>query len=158
MYQVKRLNVRHHEIIRRAFLGEKYVDIATAMGLSSMAISCLMNSPLAQAELARLKADADDKTTDVPMRLRLVEELNAAGMEAVVINRTIMNDSRVDVKVRARIGAHFMDRVVFQKSPDDESEGSYKAILRSVSNIERQLIDNTVHVIPNDNVIEGQAS
>lgn len=157
-YHVKRLNVRHHEIIRRAFLGEKQVDIALALGLTPMAISCLMNSPLAQAELARLKASADEKVTDVPLRVRLAEELSAAGMEAVTINRAIMNDAHVDVKVRAKIGSHFMDRVVFNKSPDDEGEGSYRAILRSVSNIERQLLDNTIQVIPQDNIIEGQAS
>lgn len=156
MYHVKRLNIRHHEVIRRAFLGEKQVEIAAAMGLTPMAISCLLNSPLAQAEIARLKDQADEKITDVPLRVALAEELAKAGMEAVTINRAIMNDRTVDVKVRARVGAHFMDRVVFQKGPDDEEEGSYRAILKSVSNIERQLLDKTVQVIDNSRIIEGE--
>lgn len=157
-HNFKKLSMRHHEILRMAFLGKSNSDIAHIIGISPAAVSCLLNSPLAKAEVAKMQAEATEKVTDLPLRLQLAEQLNMAAMEAVVTNRAILNDRNTDVKVRARVASHFMDRVVFNKSPDDGGEGSYREILRAVSGIERQLQDKEVHVVSPSQVIETQAS
>lgn len=133
---VRQLKTRHHEIIRRSFLGQTGVDIAAAMGLSTGAVYCVLASELARAELARLQAQAEDKVADTPMRVKMETELNAAGMEAIRVNRSLMNSGEVDPRVRSTIGKHFMDRIVFQ-THDNEQEGSYRDILRKLDEIER---------------------
>ena len=157
MAHVKSLRPRHHEILRLAFMGMKNNDIAERVGISASAISCLLHSPLARAELARLNKQAEEKLVDVPLRTQLQMELNRAGKEAVQINRAIMNAPEADVKVRARIGMHFMDRVVFNKSADSNEDISYREILRSLNRIETNLGEHAVPIEGTAERIEGAA-
>lgn len=140
------LRPRHYEMIRLAFLGVKQVDIAAKMGITQAALSCILSSPLAKAELAKLNHEANKNITNVVDRANVLRELNGAAVEAVRINRGLMNDSNVDVKLRARIGMHFQDRVIFNQmeTPD---QTSYREILRSLTKIEEGLQQGTL-VLP----------
>jgi len=144
---VKPLNNRHHEIIRLAFLGKTNVQIAGVVGITPPAVGCVLRSPMAQAELARLRHGAEENLVNVPLRARLMEDLVGAGTEAVRLNRGLMNEPTIDVKTRARIATHFMDRIVFDQRPEDAREGSYRDILRSLSDI-NQKMDSGVMLLP----------
>lgn len=145
MAHIKNLRPRHHEILRLKFMGVSNNDIADHVGISASAVSCIVNSPLARAELARLNAEANEKLVDIPMRTRLQTELEQAGMDAVRLNRAIMNAPDANITVRARVGMHFMDRVVFNKSADEE-QVSYREILRSLGQIERKMGESAIPI------------
>lgn len=142
-HNIKHLRLRHQEVIRLAFLGRSNVEIAAVVGISPGAIACVLRSPIAQAEIARLRDKAEESITNLPVRVKLMSELNGAGEEAIRLNRTLMNDGRVEVKLRAKLATHFMDRVVFDKDPEDEREGSYRDILRKLDEVGRSLVVNT---------------
>ena len=133
------LKPRHHEIIRLAFLGRSNVEIAGAVGLTPGAIACIVRSPIVQAELARMQEKAYEKTVNTPLRVQLMSELNGAGTEALRLNRKLMNNEYVDAKLRAKLGMHFLDRVIFNKDVDEGGEGSYRDILRKLDDIGRNV-------------------
>lgn len=136
-YEIKSVRPRHAEIIRLAFLGLKHNLIAERVGISAPAVSCVLRSAIARAELARLQHEAELKILDTPVRVRAALELDKAAMESLKFNRSLVNDVTVDKKLRSRVATHFLDRLVFNKDPDME-EGSYREILRSLRSIEDQ--------------------
>lgn len=157
-YSLQSLKARHLEIIRRAAKGQKNVEIATALNLHPITVSCVLRSPLAQAELSRLKEVLEQRLPEMPIYERLRDKLEAAATEALTLNAEVLKSNLVDIKVRTRVASHFLDKVVFKEQEDDTKEASYKDILRSVSNIEQQLRQSTVQVVPNDRIIDQAAS
>ena len=151
------LRPRHHQIIRLAFLGKSYVEIAGALGLTPGAVSCILRSPLARQELEQMQQDAREKTVNTPLQAQLMTELNGCGTEAVRLNRKIMNNPIMDVRLRSKVATHFMDRIVFNKSHEDETQYSYREILRKLSTLEHQpvIINNEVIVATK---IEGEGN
>jgi hypothetical protein len=143
------------EIIRRASKGQKNVEIADALNMHPVTISCVLRSPLARAELARLSKLLEEKLPEMPIYERLQDKLEAAAVASLELNAAVVQNNLVDIKVRTRVASHFLDKVVFKEQEDDTREASYKDILRSVSNIEQQLRTNTVQVISNDRIIEA---
>jgi len=139
VYQVQELTERHQQIIRLRFAGLLEIDIAGRLGVARETVVAVLNSPLAKTELARLGVRAEEILTNVPLQLELQADLRSAGREALHINRTIMKDDEADKRVRASIGRHFLDRIVFEMEPEEEREGSYRQILRGLSEIQRSL-------------------
>ena len=146
-YAVVTLRPRHHEIIRQAFLGLKSVQIAERLGITPVSVNCILASPLAQAELARLRVKAEETITNVPMRVRLESTLRKAAEEAVNINYDLMTSHTTDAKLRARIGMHFQDRVIFDDT-ENEKEGSYREILRQLDKLGREMPKGDVLIMP----------
>lgn len=132
------LTQRHREIIRLAFLGRTNTEIAERMDMDRGTIGLILRTPLAQAELARLNSKAEAILVNTPLRVALDEDLRAAATESLRINRAILNDPTVDVRVRSKTAQHFMDRVIFQENPD-EKESSYRDILRRLDAIDRNV-------------------
>lgn len=132
------LSQRHREIIRLAFLGRTNTEIAERMDMDKGSIGLILRSPLAQAELARLNSKAEAILVNTPLRVALDEDLRAAATESLRLNRAILNDPAVDVRVRSKTAQHFMDRVIFQENPD-EKESSYRDILRRLDAIDRNV-------------------
>ena len=149
-HEIKSVRPRHAEIIRLAFLGLKHNVIAERVGISAPAVSCVLRSAIAKAELARLQHEAERRLIDTPLRVRAAIELDNAAMESLKFNRSLVNDATVDKKLRSKVASHFLDRLVFNKDPDAE-EGSYREILRSLRTIEDQFSRKPV-------IIESEAS
>ena len=143
---------RHSEIIRLKFLGMKHVDIAAAMNLSEATVGHLLKSPLAEAELERLKTRAEESVTNVPLRVKLLQDLNDSTADSLRINREILRDKTVNPAIRSRVGMHFMDRVLFNKGSQEDQEGSYRDVLRRLDTIQRQIEDVRKVEIHTDNV------
>lgn len=137
-HEIKTLRPRHQEVIRLAFLGRSNVDIASAVGVSPGAVACILRSPLAQAEIARFTKEAEERIINVPLRARLMSEIEGASAEALKLNRRLMNEPTIDTKLRVGIAKHFMDRGLFEHD-GDEQEGSYREILRKLDDVQKQL-------------------
>lgn len=142
------LNLRHREIIRLAFSGVPATRIADQVGMAVSTVRMILRSPLAQGEIARLSERAEESLTNVPMRVRLLNELNDAATDALRINAGLMNNPGIDPRVRAGIGKHFMDRLIFGREAENEREGGYREILRSLDSIERKLDPATILMPP----------
>jgi len=144
MRELKSLKPRHYEMIRLAALGVRQTDIAKKIGITDAALSCILNGTLAQAELSKLKAEMDANIVEVVDRASAIMEATQAAAEAVRINRAMLNDPLVDVKIKARVGMHFMDRILFDRQSDDSQQASYRDILRAVRNVEDKLSRTTI--------------
>jgi len=134
-HEIKTLRTRHHEVIRLAFQGLTHKMIGSTVGMSPAAVGCVLRSPLALAELARLRDAAEEKLTNVPLKARMVAELNGFGREAFVLQRNLMRDPKMDVKLRSKIAAHAMDRIIFDKGDEDERGGSIRDVLRRLDDV-----------------------
>lgn len=154
-YSVKTLRDRHHAILRLAAEGRKNVEIAQLLNLSSVTVSCILRSPLAKAELARLRQKLEAELS-IPLAERLKARLEEGATMALEQNIAIMKSPIVDVKVKARVGMHMLDRVVFKEVEDDTKETSYRDILRSLSNVEKQLQNSTVIPVQGARVIDEE--
>jgi hypothetical protein len=139
------LSLRHQEIIRLAFSGMPVNQIAAQVGMRYNVVATIIRSELAQAELARLTARAEDSLTNVPMKVRLINELTTAAADALHVNHGLLRDERIDPRVRANIGRHFLDRIVFGHQ-EDSQEGGYREILRSLDRLERRTDPTTIVV------------
>jgi hypothetical protein len=151
---MKKLMPRHREILRRVALGQSYVTIAEELDMHPLTISLIMRSPLAQFELEKLQAVADEVVTNVPLRVEKAREIRDAGRLALQHNTDILSDVNVDVKVRANVARHFLDRAVFDVPVESSKDISFRDLLKSMSAIERQMMAKTVEgsyeVIEND--------
>lgn len=149
---ISSLRPRHFEIINLYFLGKKYREIAEIMGISTAAVSCIIRSPLAQAELSKLVAAAQEKVTDVPLRAQLHSQMERVAKHALNVEEAILDPRSkeiVDTKIRARVAMHALDRIVFNRDSDDEREGSYRDILRKLDEM-----SNTMMIKPQPVVID----
>lgn len=135
---------RHREILRRVALGQTYVTIAEELDMHPLTISLIMRSPLAQFELEKLQATADEVVTNVPLRVEKAREIREAGRIALQHNTDILTDATVDVKVRANVARHFLDRAVFDVPTEREKDISFRDLLKSMNEIERQINARTI--------------
>lgn len=141
-HELSKLRPRHFEIIRLCHLGRSNTEIAAAVGITTPAVSMILRSTLAKAELARLKHEADLLVCNGPLRAALMSELNGFGVEALRLNRKVLNDDQKDLKLRVKIATHAIDRVIFNKDDDNEQEGGYRTILRRLTQIQQSVIGN----------------
>ena len=145
-WEPKKLRTNHHEILRLSFIGKSNKDISEIVGISPVAISCILRSPLARAELERMRLKAEESITNIPLRTRLQDELNSGAEEALRLERAIIRDKNAELKVRQKSAHHLVDRVLFNKDVDTgESTESYRDILRKLDAIERK--SNSVTVV-----------
>lgn len=157
-YSLKHLASRHHAILRDSVLGLSNTEIAIKYNMHPLTISCILRSPLARAEAARLRALAEkvQLVDNRPIDERLKERLEKAAEQALETNVHIMNSPLTDVKVKARVASHFLDKVIFKQQEDTEKETSYRDILRSVAGIEAQLRASTVIPVKDAKVIDSE--
>ena len=66
---IQALKERHYEMMRRLVAGDMAVDICKAMGVTQAWFSIVQASPAFQAELIKLRAEADKNAADVGARL-----------------------------------------------------------------------------------------
>ena len=107
--------------------------------MSPGAIYCIIQSTLAQAELAQMMKRAKDSVTNVPLRASLAEQLDRSARKSLDVVERILDNPMHDVKVRARVSQHILDRVVFEKN-DNEKEGSYRDILRKLDEMSQNIM------------------
>jgi len=88
---------RHHEIMRRIFLGQKNVDIARDLGITEATVSYTRNSKIVQDKLAIMQGARDAETIDLSKRIRdiapkcldLLEEAIDGRMDGILPGRRL---------------------------------------------------------------------
>ena len=106
-YQIQTVWAQHNEIARRLVLGEKHVDIARDMGITTAMVSYTANSHLVQQEMARLMAARDGITVDIAND---IQDLAPLALSEVV--KAMMNSEATPSDV-GRIGFGLLDRAGF---------------------------------------------
>ena len=139
------LTQRHREVIRLAFLGRTQVEIAERMSMDKSTVRLILRSPMAQAELVRLNHRAEDILVNTPLRVALDADLRAAATESLRLNKSVLSDPSVDMRVRTKTAQHFMDKIIFADGPDEKGE-SYRDILRKLDAIDRNVRLNATWV------------
>lgn len=86
-----RMKERHHEIKRRMVAGDRLTDIAKDMGVTNTWLSIVTSSPLFQAELQELRAQADQNAADISSRIK---RLAPAAMD--VLERVVRGTKKQD--------------------------------------------------------------
>jgi hypothetical protein len=150
---------RHREIIRLTILGWSPIRIAAAVGLQPVSVKAILRAPLVQAEMERLQDEADRLTVNVPLRAQVEGELRGATVQALRLNRKLMNDPNVDARTRANTAKHFMDRVLFDIDSDSaEKNSGYREILRKLDEVDKNLGRGVWYeAVPSPESIDGQA-
>ena len=138
-----KLNNRHREIIRLAIMGWTGTQIADHIGMARAVVYCILRSPLAQMEITRLNEEANKIAANLPYRVIQEKKLREISDEAVNVNRDLMNDKRMDPRVRSRISMHFQDRNIYDRDGDDKP-GSYREILRKLDEVATQIRNGEV--------------
>lgn len=154
---IKRLKPRHHEIIRLTFQGVAPDIIASTIGVSPFTVRVILKSPLAQAELARLTAKAEEKLTDIPMKARMLSEINGYGIDSLRLARRVVNDTNIDIRTRSRLAMHGMDRAIFDKMGEDERPTSIRDVLRRLDEVADTIRNSTLIPIQGAEVVEGES-
>lgn len=144
-------------MIRLAFQGVSNQAIAAQVGCSPASVSAVLRSPIAKAELARMAAKAEDKLTDIPAKVRLMNEMQGMAVDAFRLRRQWMNNDALDIKVRARISEHVLDRVVFNEN-DDTRGGSIRDILRRLDDVRDAIKDGKIQKAPDIIEVTQQGS
>ena len=96
-FEVTKMWERHHEIMRRIFLGQKDADIARALGITPATVSYTRNSKIVQDKLAIMKGARDAETVDLSKRIRelapkaldILEDAMTGKMEGIPPTRQV---------------------------------------------------------------------
>jgi len=86
--KLQRLQQVHKDIIRMYLLGMKYKDIAKQLGITQVAVSYTLSSPLVQAELKEKNDILDDQVMIIKSR---IEELKPLALDT--LNKILIDDN-----------------------------------------------------------------
>jgi len=78
---------RHNEIARRLVSGDRPIDIAHSMGMTTSRLSIIMNSPAFKMRVAELSALANKSAADVQTRINELAVDSMAILESVIRDR-----------------------------------------------------------------------
>lgn len=110
-YQPTEIRARHEEILRRYAIGEKEVDIAEALGITTRSVNHIVNSELGQERVQEIKDLAEVDTVSV------INEIKLCLPQAVKILKSIMlgkveqtADHNVPIITRLKAAESLLDR------------------------------------------------
>jgi hypothetical protein len=94
-YQVEQMWDVHHTIVRMALTGMKYIDIASALGISPVTVSYTLRSPIVVRQLEQMRAVADFDSIDI------AKKIQALAPRAVEVLEEMLDDSLPNIKLKA---------------------------------------------------------
>jgi hypothetical protein len=104
-YQVEQLWDVHHQIIRMALTGMKYIDIAQALGVNPVTVSYTLRSPIVVRQLEQMRAVVDLDSVDI------AKKIAALAPQAVDVLEELMGNDLPNVKLKA--AESILDRAGF---------------------------------------------
>ena len=108
-WQVSKIWESHEEIIRRMTLGQKNIEIASAMNISPAQVSNVRNSPIIQDKLAIMKGARDAYTLDIARDIR---EFAPKALEVLkdIVNGQDASGLPIGPGLKARVASDLLDR------------------------------------------------
>ncbi len=150
-WQVAKIWEQHEEIIRRLTLGQKNVEIADAMGLSSAQISNIRNSPIIQERLAIMKGARDAYTLDIARDIR---EFAPTALE--ILKSLCQGQSQdqlpVSPALKAKIATDLLDRAGYAPTRQINVQSVHAHLTRDdIAELKRRALDNGLVVEVGEN-------
>lgn len=106
-YQPKKLNERHHNILRLHLLGYSNKQIAERLGCTPASVSIAVNSNLGRLQAGLMRAEVDNGAIEAAKRIR------ALAPKAIDVIEETMSDEEVPYAVRLRAAQDALDRAGF---------------------------------------------
>lgn len=103
-YEPKQLNPLHHEILRRALLGDSHKDIATALDCTVATVSNAVNSGLGRDKLQTMTAVADINSVE------LAQQIRETAPKALAIIQEILDSDTANYATKFRAATDILDR------------------------------------------------
>jgi hypothetical protein len=103
-YQIQQLWECHHEILRRLVIGQKSVDIARDLNVTTAVVSYVKNSEIGKRQLSLMRSSADMVAVNVAGKIKELAAKAIAVMEASLDDDqplTIRMKGAVDILDRA---------------------------------------------------------
>jgi hypothetical protein len=97
---------RHREIIRRLALGQKNTEIAKALGITTVSVSQVKNSPIVQEKLNTMLDKMDGVAVDVGKRIR---EMAPKALE-VLENVLEDDEDTIPLSIKVKTAHDILDR------------------------------------------------
>lgn len=108
--QISHLWPHHRSMVRAAFEGARPKELAEAYGMTESQISCVINSPIFQAELNRLEAEAELALTEARRNLKFLAE-KSVHLVSEELERLSEADSFPERKLKLRTCFDVLDRI-----------------------------------------------
>lgn len=103
-YEPKQLNPLHHEILRRALLGDSHRDIATALDCTVATVSNAVNSGLGRDKLRTMTAVADINSVE------LAQQIRETAPKALAVIQEILDSDSANYATKFRAATDILDR------------------------------------------------
>jgi hypothetical protein len=138
-FRNKKLLTKHHEILRRAHLGQSNVVIAAELGISNVTVGLILNSSLAQAELQRMRNVDLERTANTPARVRLSSEINEAAELSLKHHLSILRgESVVDEKIKANVAKQHVGEGIYKTETPPETI-SFRDIIHGLAVVQQAI-------------------
>jgi len=105
-WEVKALQDKHHEVIRRLLIGQEVAGIAREMGMTTAAIQAIKSSPLIQQRLQVLQGARDLVAVDVSKRIKDLAPKAVDLLERIIEG----TEEGATVSLRAKVAMDNLDR------------------------------------------------
>jgi hypothetical protein len=106
VWQVAQLWDNHKEVARRLALGQKNVTIATAVGMTPMAISNIKNSPVTQEYVANLQGVRNSDAVDILANIREMAPRALKLLDDIIQGK----DAEASPALKANVAKDILDR------------------------------------------------
>ncbi len=121
-HQIKRLKPKHLRILELLLIGKSQKEIALELSLSEYGISLIVNSPVFQNELARRRAEQNEKAdlAETTRRLTAREILDKSANEAANVQIRLLGSANEAIKQRSAMD--ILDRTGYPKVTKTENQ------------------------------------
>lgn len=103
-YEPKNLNPLHHEILRRAMLGDSHKEIAEALSCTVATVSNAVNSGLGRDKLSVMTAVADMSAVEI------AKEIRETAPKALAMLQEILESDAANYSIKFRAAVDILDR------------------------------------------------
>jgi len=126
--ELKTIQERHHEIIRRLMLGQSNVRIADALGITKEDVSLVRNSPIVQKQLGTLHAVRDQQTINVSRQIRDLAPASIKLLGEIIEGKGVGESAALSL--RAKVAQDNLDRSGHPRQTNIRSENVHAFVTR----------------------------
>ena len=122
-YQIQQLWETHHEILRRLVIGQKSVEIARDLEITTAVVSYVKNSEVGKKQLSLMRSACDMSAVDVSVKIKELAGRAIAVMEAGL-------DEEQPLALRMKAATDVLDRAGFGAPKIIRSENVHAHLTR----------------------------
>lgn len=142
-YQIKTLWGIGNEVIRRTAVGQKPLEIAEALGITTATVGYIINSELGKSAIMTLQDEMNGRVVDVGVRIRelapdalkLIEDVIKYSRNMTPEEKALLGGEVPELKLRIATSMDLLDRA---------GHGAIKRVIGAIAHgiVDRQFIDD----------------